>query len=444
MLDLQKLSSACVKCGKCIPHCTIYRINRDEVTTPRGFLDLLGAYKRGELRIDSQNRDIFESCFLCTTCVSECPSSLPVDTAIESVRIDIAKKFGIAWYKRAYFYLLRHRKVADFVFSFCSFIAPCVFKYDEGSRRWISRLRLFNGLTGKSHRSAPPLRKKSFLQTYQGEISPTKPSHPPVDSESNTLRHNKVAIFIGCLSNYNYIEVGESLLEILDFLGIRAFVPHLQECCGAPAFFTGDVESVVFLAKKNIEYFESFWDEIDAMIIPEATCAAMIKQDWLHALSLDSENAGYAQRLQKLLPKIQMASAWLYHHTPLEQLIPASLTQESVTYHDPCHSRKVLGIYKEPRALIAKGFKLAEMSESDRCCGFGGISMQTSKYKLTLQAGAPKAQMIEQTGANIVSAECGACHMQLDNALTQIDSRVKFIHPLELIAQALRERKSTL
>lgn len=460
MLDLGQLSNACVKCGKCIPHCTIYRINRDEVTTPRGFLDLLGAYKKGELKLNSQSRDIFESCFLCTTCVSECPSSLPVDTAIESVRIDIAKKFGIAWYKHAYFYLLRHRKVADFVFSFCSFIAPCVFKYDESSRRWISRLRLFEGLGGRSHRSAPPLRRKSFLQTYQGDILPTHPRHlspsnldsrtdlqcpsPSVNPPSNPakLEHNRVAIFIGCLSNYNYVEVGESLLEILDFLGIRAFVPHLQECCGAPAFFTGDVESVVYLAKKNIEYFESFWDEIDAMIIPEATCAAMIKQDWLHALSLDSENAGYVQRLQKLLPKIQMASAWLYHHTPLEQLIPENLTQEHITYHDPCHSRKVLGIYKEPRALIAKGFKLTEMSESDRCCGFGGISMQTSKYRLTLQAGAPKAQMIEQTGAKIVSAECGACHMQLDNALTQIDSKVKFAHPLELIAQSLRARKS--
>lgn len=436
MLDLQRVASACVKCGKCIPSCTIYRVNRDEVTTPRGFLDLLGAYKRGDLELDSQSRGIFESCFLCTTCVSECPSSLPVDTAIESVRIDIAKKFGIAWYKRFYFYLLRHRKMANFVFSFCAFIAPCAFKYDETSRRWISRLRLFKGVDKKpSFRSFPPLRKRSFLQMYQGEID--SPNPPP-----NTLKHNRVAIFIGCLSNYNYVEVGESLLEILKFLGIKAFVPHLQECCGAPAFFAGDVESVAYLAKKNIEYFESFWGSIDAMIIPEATCAAMIKQDWIHALNRDSHNALYVQRLQKLLPKIEMASSWLYHHTSLEKFIPQNLHQESVTYHDPCHSRKVLGIYKEPRALLMKGFKLTEMSDSSRCCGFGGISMQTSNYQLSLQAGIPKAKMIDQSGAVIVSAECGACHMQLDNALAQIHSQVKFLHPLELVAQALKNREN--
>ena len=127
-------------------------VNRDEVTSPRGFLDLLGAYKRGDIELDSTSRDIFESCFLCTTCVTHCPSSLPVDVAIESVRVDIAQKYGIAWYKRAYFYLLRHRKVADKVFSFMHFIMPCAFKQENG--RWISRFKLFKndkGEIGRAH-----------------------------------------------------------------------------------------------------------------------------------------------------------------------------------------------------------------------------------------------------------------------------------------------------
>ncbi|BDB65953.1 glycolate oxidase iron-sulfur subunit [Helicobacter cinaedi] len=432
MLDLQSVASACVKCGKCIPNCTIYMANRDEVTSPRGFLDLLGAYKRGDLELNQQSREIFESCFLCTTCVTHCPSSLPVDVAIESVRVDIAEKYGIAWYKRVYFYLLRHRKAADFVFRFVHFIMPCAFKEENG--RLVSRLKLFKGVDSKrANRSVFPVWRKSFLQKYQGEILPTAKSAP-----KNALQHNRVAIFIGCLSNYNYVSVGESLLEILNHLGIRAFVPHLQECCGAPAFFTGDVKSVVHLAKKNIDYFESFWDSIDAMIIPEATCAAMIKKDWLHALDSDSTLKDYAQRLEKLLPKIYMASEWLYHHTPLSEIIPQNLTRESITYHDPCHARKVLGVYKEPRVLLSKGFRLKEMSDSSRCCGFGGISMQSSRYDLTLKAGVPKAEMIEQSGAEIVSAECGACRMQIDNALTQIDSKVRFAHPLELIAQALK------
>ncbi|WP_334090094.1 (Fe-S)-binding protein [Helicobacter typhlonius] len=429
MFDLQSVSSACVKCGKCIPHCTIYMVNRDEATSPRGFLDLLGAYKRGDLALDSTSRNIFESCFLCTTCVTHCPSSLPVDVAIESVRVDIAQKYGIAWYKRAYFFLLRHRKIADIVFSFVHFIIPCAFKQENG--RLISRLKLFKNADSKqARRSIFPVWRKSFLQTYQGDITPHNPTPP-----QNTLTHKRVAIFIGCLSNYNYVNVGKSLLEILSHLGITAFVPHLQECCGAPAFFTGDVKSVAHLAKKNIEYFESFWESIDAMIIPEATCAAMIKKDWIHALSDEPE---WIERLNKLLPKIDMASAWLFHHTSLQEILPRNLSSQTITYHDPCHARKVLGIHKEPRALLSRSFALKEMSDPSRCCGFGGISMQSSKYNLTLKAGKPKAEMIESSGANIVSAECGACRMQIDNSLVQINSPVEFAHPLELIAKALR------
>ena len=39
---------------------------------------------------------------------------------------------------------------------------------------------------------------------------------------------------------------------------------------------------LIILLKKNIEYFETWIDEVDAVIIPEATCSAMIKQDWEH------------------------------------------------------------------------------------------------------------------------------------------------------------------
>lgn len=104
MLNVNEISNACVKCGKCIPVCTIHEINRDESTSPRGFLDLISAYKNQELELDENLKKTFESCFLCTNCVEVCPSHLRVDSAIEKVRFDIAQKFGIAWYKKLAFF----------------------------------------------------------------------------------------------------------------------------------------------------------------------------------------------------------------------------------------------------------------------------------------------------------------------------------------------------
>ena len=479
MIDFSSIAQACVKCGKCIPTCTIYQIHREEVTSPRGYLDLVGAYARGELTLDKLTKEYFESCFLCTTCVQACPSNLSVDVAIEQIRIDIAKQYGIAWYKRAYFFLLKHRKLMDMVFRVVAFVSPCIFKQRPGG----------NTLPF-SKRVVFPFGKKSFLNTYSGLIPATTP-------KSQNLAHNKVAIFIGCLANYNYQNVGTSLLKILDRLGIDALVPK-QECCGAPAFFTGDIASVLELIKRNIEYFESFINEVDAILIPEATCAAMLMHDWENALKRDEQASTLIPRLHKLTSKMAMASQWLYHHTTLATLLEStfekvdsrgeapilskpqatgfemrncsfqarsegvtlavmteakraestiyrskptpkvdSSNRPTITYHDPCHAKKVLKIHREPRALLAKSHRIIEMSEPDRCCGFGGVSMQSDRYKLTLQAGAPKAQMIASTQAHIVSAECSACRMQLTNSLAQAQVKAKFMHPLELIASDL-------
>lgn len=54
------------------------------------------------------------------------------------------------------------------------------------------------------------------------------------------------------------------------------------------------------------------------------------------------------------------------------------------------------GIHKEPRALISKNYDIVEMSDSNTCCGFGGVTMQSEKYHFAKAAGIPKADMIKK------------------------------------------------
>lgn len=433
-MNIIDISKSCVKCAKCVPSCTIYQIHRDETTSPRGFVDLLSLCEKGELKLDKNLKNIFETCFLCTTCTTQCPAKIDTATMIIQSRIKIAQKYGISWYKRAYFFLLRHRKIMDFVFSLTHFIAPCAFSANA------DRLRSRFPLSKFGKRTIFPFAKKSFLNKYKHYRFKPNRAESSVDSSANqSANPKKVAIFIGCLSNYNYTEVGDSLIKILERLNIEPLIPK-QECCAAPAYFTGDIKSVVHLVKKNIALFEGFWSEIDAMIIPEATCAAMIMVDWRHALFMSDlpDKSAWIARLEKLLPKIYMASDYLYCHTNLRELLVNSpKKRESITYHDPCHAKKVLGIYKEPRDLLGANYEIREMSECDRCCGFGGVTMQSQKYRFARDAGIAKAQNIAESGAQIVSAECSACRMQLNNAMDSQGVQTQFKHPIELINEAL-------
>lgn len=420
-------SDDCIKCGKCIPVCTIHQINPDETTSPRGFIELLGAYQQGHLELDKNAKDIFESCFLCTNCVDVCPNSLATDMVIEEVRADIADKFGIAWFKRIIFYLFEHRKVMDIVMKMGFMFKTCAFKSDEEKGGLLARFRL--PMVHKN-RLIPSLSKVSFLNS--------QPEHIPAKIPQETPQ--KVALFIGCLANYNYLGIGESLVDILKTLNIEIFIPKDQKCCGAPAYFTGAIDSVERMTKANITYFESFMDEYDAMLIPEATCSAMMTHDWATFFK-NHELPEWEERAKKVAKKMHMATAWLDDNTDLQEVLKAkgNAFNTAVTYHDPCHAKKVQGIHEQPRNLLSANYPMIEMSDSDRCCGFGGVTMQTEKFHFAQLAGLPKAKMIEETQATYVSAECSACRVQLSEALNHADVETVFKHPLELIAEGLKE-----
>lgn len=427
--DYTKISDDCVKCGKCKPVCTIFNINQDETTSPRGFIDLLGAYKRDELELDKNAKNIFESCFLCTNCVDVCPNDLPTDMIIEQVRSDIAKKYGIAWYKRAFFYLLRHRKIMDMLASLGWVFQSCGLKINEQKKT--SFLRFPVPLI-KKERALTYADRKSFLNKYPENIKSNTQNNIPEGKK------NRVAIFIGCMSNYAYTKTGDGLVKILKKLEIDIFIPKKQLCCGAPAYFTGDFDTVDYLIKHNIEYFEQWIDEVDAIIIPEATCSAMINQDWEHFLH---DQPQWKERASKIAKKVSLATKWLENNTKLKELLSNSGKQfnELVTYHDPCHAKKMQGVWAEPRELLKQNYVLTEMSDPNRCCGFGGVTMQSEKYHLARAAGLPKAAMIKETKAEIVSAECSACRLQISNSLHISNVDVVFKNPIELIADALED-----
>ena len=426
--NFTEVSDDCIKCGKCKTVCTIFNINQDETTSPRGFIDLLGAYKRDELELDKTAKDIFESCFLCTNCVEVCPNDLPTDMIIEQVRSDIAKKYGIAWYKRAFFFLLRHRKVMDLLAKMGWVFQTCGLKINHEKQS--SKMRINLPIEMIKDRTLPFADRKSFLNSYPELIK-----NSTAIKEHKKAR-NKVAIFIGCMGNYAYTNIGKSLLKILEKIEIDAMIPKKQLCCGAPAYFTGDFDTVDYLIKKNIKYFESFIDDVDAIIIPEATCSAMINTDWEHFLH---DQPQWQSRAKKLSSKIHMATKWLEKNTELKNMLSSNGKNMSdiVTYHDPCHAKKMQGVFKEPRTLIEQNYKIDEMSDSNECCGFGGVTMQSEKYHFAKQVGVKKAAMINKTKASVVSAECSACRMQITDALGRTDSSVVFKNPIELIADAL-------
>ena len=123
---------------------------------------------------------------------------------------------------------------------------------------------------------------------------------------------------------------------------------------------------------------------------------------------------------------------------------PAAIGPEAgripLTYHDPCHLKKSLGVAAQPRALLAANpaYSLKEMPESDWCCGCGG-SFTLQHYEASAAIGRRKRDNIAASQCRVVATGCPACMLQITDMLSQAGLRVQVKHTVEIYAESLKK-----
>jgi glycolate oxidase iron-sulfur subunit len=128
----------------------------------------------------------------------------------------------------------------------------------------------------------------------------------------------------------------------------------------------------------------------------------------------------------------------------VEKIVPVAKASSNqadkafITYHDPCHLKKSLGIAAQPRKLLCANshYILKEMSEADRCCGCGG-SFNLNHYAISAAIGRHKRDSIIESGCSTVATSCPACMLQISDLLSQAGARIKVKHVVEIYADSL-------
>jgi L-lactate dehydrogenase complex protein LldE len=110
----------------------------------------------------------------------------------------------------------------------------------------------------------------------------------------------------------------------------------------------------------------------------------------------------------------------------------------SVTYHEACHLRRELGATTQARKLIdaSSGVDLAEMDQSEVCCGFGG----TFAVKYADISGAmlqEKITHIRNSGADAVVACDATCLMHIGGGLEKQGIQVRPQHLAQLLDESM-------
>src|SRR5947199_10465126 len=84
----------------------------------------------------------------------------------------------------------------------------------------------------------------------------------------------RVALFITCLGDQFFPQVGECVVEVLRRLGVEVAFNPAQTCCGQPAFNTGYREEAREGAARVLDLF----DEAEDVVAPSASCTTRMRR----------------------------------------------------------------------------------------------------------------------------------------------------------------------
>ena len=114
---------------------------------------------------------------------------------------------------------------------------------------------------------------------------------------------------------------------------------------------------------------------------------------------------------------------------------------KTITYHDPCHLGRHVGVYDAPRYVLSHipGVKFVEMDrvkEFQRCCGAGG-GVKAGIPDLALGVAESRVKDALATDADILSSACPFCKRNLSDGRDSLKVDLVVEDVIELVAEAL-------
>lgn len=211
--------------------------------------------------------------------------------------------------------------------------------------------------------------------------------------------NGKVGFFAGCMTSLTP-GVQRSMKEIFDAAGDDVWYADSEGgvCCGRPLMLSGETDA----ARKMMEYNSDLFRKhgITTLVTSCPICLRVFKENY------DLEGID------------------IVHHTEyIDRLIASGRLHveggnESYTYHDPCELGRGLGIYDEPRRVLAAVGRIIEPQHSRRdalCCG-SSLANTVIDDGQQLRIAQRMTRELEATGCDVVVTACPLCNKAVNRA----------------------------
>jgi L-lactate dehydrogenase complex protein LldE len=244
----------------------------------------------------------------------------------------------------------------------------------------------------------------------------------------------RVALFVTCLVDGLFPDVGKATVALLERLGHQVEVPASQTCCGQMHINTGYTREALPLVRRHVAAFGGY----EAVVVPSGSCAGSVRHQhgWVAAQAGDHALAADAAEVASRTFELSEFLVDVLGVTDVGAYYP-----HRVTYHPTCHSLRVLRVGERPLRLLraVQGIELVELPGAEECCGFGGtFALKNPDVSAAMLA--DKMGHVLATGAEVCSASDSSCLLHIGGGLSRLRTGVRTVHLAEILA-ATRSRE---
>ncbi|MHA1362396.1 MAG: (Fe-S)-binding protein [Candidatus Freyarchaeota archaeon] len=266
-----------------------------------------------------------------------------------------------------------------------------------------------------------------------------------------------VLYYVGCTSAFRVPELAKATATLLEKAGVDYGILGRNElCCASTAYKIGDERLMEEHAKRNIETFNSL--DVKRVVTSCSGCYHMFKSYYPFIGEMNFEVLHITEYIEQLMNQGRIKFS---NGIPMK-----------VTYHDPCHlgrlaephtpwkgvEKKVLGqliitdpprevrfgvrgVFDPPRNILKSipGIEFKEMErirEYSWCCGSGG-GVKAAYPELASFAAGERIEEAKSTGAEALVTACPFCRINLRDAITERNEKIKLYDVVELTLQAM-------
>lgn len=391
----------CLKCNICAEVCPMMEANPLYPGPKQAGPD--------ELRYRIKDSAFFDNalkyCLNCKRCEVACPSGVKVGDIVARAKI----KYGHSQHKMRDLML----SSTDLVGGMATTFAPIV---NLALSLDITKSVLDSTFGVSAHASMPKYASKRFEQWFKKVKA----------SQEGYSRF--VEYFHGCYVNYNYPQLGQDFVTLMNACGYGVHILEKQKCCGVALIANGFASQATSAAKANLA---SIRKASQPVLTTSSSCTLTIKEEYSTILDQDTSD---------IQSKVQMAVKWLYDRIDRGEVRLAFRKdfKMKAAYHTPCHLQKLGNqIYSIALLKMIPGFDLKVLEQ--KCCGISGtFGFKKENYAISQKIGSQLYERIYAANPEVVITDCETCKWQIEGACG-----IPVFNPISILVQALDIEQTT-